>query len=382
MGLWVILYIIDWTLFIGVAITTIYFFFFSVTSLFYKQNTASKSKRQNRFIILIPSYRQDDAVLQCVMSVLGMNYPQRLFDVVVISDHQDEMTNMKLAQNPITLLTPNFEKSTKAKSLQYAILNLPEFKIYDAVVVLDADNIVEPQFLEQVNDAYENAGTKAITTHRLPKNLDTAAARLDAIFEEINTSIFRRGHITIGLSAAISGSGVIFDFDWFKNNIMKVRTADEDKEIEALLVRQHIFIDYFDDIYVFDEKTRRTSEFSRLRRRWAIAQYTNLFRNIIYLPSTIINRQYDYADKIIQWLLIPRLATVSIILLMSMVLPFIYFSLVFKWWIIGIILGFSFSFTTPDHLVGKNWDNDFLLLPFRLGISLTSRILARFKKSC
>lgn len=381
MGFWLILNIIDWTLFIGVAITTIYFFFFSVTSLFFKQNTASKSKRQNRFIILIPAYRQDDAVLQCVMSVLGMNYPQRLFDVVVISDHQDEMTNMKLAQNPITLLTPNFEKSTKAKSLQYAILNLPEFKIYDAVVILDADNLVEPQFLEQVNDAYENAGTKAIATHRLPKDLDTTAARLDAIFEEINTSIFRRGHITIGLSAAISGSGVVFDFDWFKQNIMKVRTADEDKEIEALLVRQQIFIDYFDDIYVYDEKSHRTSEFSRLRRNWAIAQYTNLLRNIIYLPSTIINRQYDYADKIIQWLLIPRLATVSIILLMSMVLPFIYFSLVLKWWIIGIILGFSFCFATPDHLVGKNWDNDFLLLPFRLGISLTSRILARIKKS-
>ena len=66
-----------------------------------------------------------------------------MFDVVVISDHQEEMTNMRLAQYPITLLTPNFEESTKAKSLQYAILNLPEFKIYDIALILDADNIVE-----------------------------------------------------------------------------------------------------------------------------------------------------------------------------------------------------------------------------------------------
>ena len=141
MGFWLILYIIDWTLFIGVALTTLYLFFFSITSLFSKHSTVSKAKRQNRFIILIPSYRQDKAVLQGVMSVLGMNYPQRMFDVVVISDHQSEMTNMKLAQMPVTLLTPNFEKSTKAKSLQYAILNLPEFKIYDAVVVLDGHDV-------------------------------------------------------------------------------------------------------------------------------------------------------------------------------------------------------------------------------------------------
>lgn len=380
MGFWLILYIIDWTLFIGVSITTIYLLFFSIASLFSKHSSTTKAKRQNRFIILIPAYRQDKVVFQSVMSVLGLNYPQRLFDIVVISDHQDEMTNMKLAQQPVTLLTPNFEKSTKAKSLQYAILNLPEFKIYDAVIVLDAGNIVEPQFLEQVNDAFENAGTKAIVAHRLPKNLDTTAARLDAIFEEINTSIFRRGHITVGLSSAISSSGIVFDFEWFKRNIMKVRTANEEKELETMLTRQRIFIDYFDDIYVYDEKTRRTSDFSRQRRRWFIVQYQNLIKNIIHLPAAILNRHYDYADKIIQWLLIPRLATVAIILMMSFVLPFIYFSLVFKWWIVGTILGFSFCFATPNYLVDKNWDNDFLSLPFRMAYSLTSRIIARFKK--
>ena len=42
-----------------------------------------------------------------------------MFDVVVVSDHQSEITNMRLAQYPITLLTPDFAESTKAKSLQY-----------------------------------------------------------------------------------------------------------------------------------------------------------------------------------------------------------------------------------------------------------------------
>ena len=377
---WGILNIIDWILFIGVSFTTIYMLFFSIASLFSKHTNVAKAKKQNRFIVLIPAYKDDKVVHQAVISALSQSYPQRLFDIVVISDHQSELTNMKLAQYPITLLTPNFEKSSKAKSLQYAILNLPEFKIYDTVVVLDADNIIEPEFLEQVNDAFENAGTKAIVTHRLPKNLDTTAARLDAIFEEINTSIFRRGHITLGLSAAISGSGIAFEFEWFKRNIMKVRTTDIDKEIEALLMRQRIYVDYFDNIFVYDEKTRRTGDLSRRRHQWAIAQYKNLAKNILYLPSAIVSRHYDYADKIIQWLLIPRLATVAIILLMSIVWPFIYFSMAIKWWIVGFFLGFSFCFGTPDELVGKNWDNDFLLLPFRMAQSIYSKIFARFKK--
>lgn len=380
MDFWIILYIIDWVLFIGVAFTTFYLLVFSVASLFSRQADISKAKRQNRFIVLVPSYKQDKVISQCVISILGQTYPQRMFDMIVISDHQNEMTNMKLAQYPITLLTPNFEKSTKAKSLQYAIMNLPEFKIYDAVVVLDADNIVEPEFLEQVNDAFEGAGTKAIITHRLPKNMDTTTARLDAIFEEINTSIFRRGHIRFGLSAAMSGSGVIYDFEWFKRNIMKVRTAEEDKELEAMLLRQRVYIDYFDHIYVYDEKKRKTGEISRQRGRWALAQYKSLFKNIINLPGAIIKRDYDYADKIIQWLLIPRIATVVIIGIMALTLPFIYFTLAIKWWIFGLILGFAFSFATPNHLVDEHWDNDFLMLPIRVVTSIAKRIINHFKK--
>ena len=380
MDFWIILYIIDGLLFIGVAMTTLYLFVFSIASLFMKHPNVAKAKRQNRFIVLISSYKQDHCINQCVATILGQTYHQRMFDVVVISDHQDEMTNMNLAQYPITLLTPNFEKSTKAKALQYAIMNLPEFKIYDAVVVLDADNIVEPEFLERVNDAFENAGTKAIVTHRLPKNMDTTTARMDAIFEEINTSIFRRGHITLGLSSALSGSGTVYDFNWFKHNIMTIRSFEEDKELEAMLMRQHIYIDYFDNIYVYDEKKRTTKEISSQRSSWAKAQYKVLLKNIYNLPNAIIHRDYDYADKIIQWLLMPRIVTVGITIAMSLILPFVYFSLVLKWWLVGLILGFAFSFATPNHMVGPHWDNDFLMLPVRVFTSLAMRVIHCFKK--
>ena len=365
MDFWLILRIIDWIMFCVISITVAYIFIFSIAGLFNKHQEVPRSKRQNRFIILIPSYKQDKILLNTVSSILGQTYPQRLFDVVVISDHQSEVTNMRLAQYPITLLTPNFEQSTKAKSLQYAILNLPEFKIYDVAIILDASNLVEPEFLSQVNDAFEAAGTKAIQLHRLPQNRDTPSARLDSIFEEINNSIFRRGHIFAGLSAAMMGSGVAYDFNWFRDNIMKVRTASEDKELEALLMRQHVFIDYFDNIHVFDEKTRDVMDFNRQRGRWAYSQLRGLVLNIRFLPIAIINRHYDLVDKIIQWMLIPRMILAVLIGFMSIVMPFVYFSLAVKWWITAAIMGLAFAIATPDNLVDKNWNKDFLTLPLR-----------------
>ena len=176
-----------------------------------------------------------------VISILGQTYPQRMFDVVVISDHQREMTNMRLAQYPITLLTPDFAESTKAKSLQFAILNLPEFKIYDIALILDADNIVGQDFLTEVNDAFETAATKAIQLHRISRNRDTAIARMGSIFEEINNNIFRRGHIILGVSAALAGSGTAYDFTWFKTNIMKAKTDGEDKRVGGIITTSGLF---------------------------------------------------------------------------------------------------------------------------------------------
>ena len=364
MDFWLILYIFDGILFVIIAGTVLYLGVFAVAALFHSKPVIPKAKKFNRFVILIPAYKQDNVIEQTVLAALSQAYPQRMFDVTVISDHQEELTNMRLAQYPITLLIPNFEESTKAKSLQYAILNLPEFKIYDAVVILDGDNIIDQDFLEQVNNAYEIAATKAIQTHRISKNRDTAAARMDAIFEEINNTIFRRGHISCGLSAALSGSGTVFDFNWYKTNVMRTKTSGEDKELEALLMRQDVFVDYFDHIYVYGEKKRTTSKLNEQRGRWATQQFINLFRNIRFLPGAIFRKQYNLADKLIQWMLVPRTNMIGIIMIMSLVLPFIYLTMAIKWWILGSLALFIFALATPDYLVDEMWDKTFLRSPF------------------
>ena len=381
MDFWIILYIIDWILFIIVGGTVLYLGVFSIASLYTRDTVQNTAKTQNRFAIIIPSHKQDNVIEQAVVSILSQDYPQRMFDVVVVSDHQSEITNMRLAQYPITLLMPNFDESTKAKSLQYAILNLPEFKIYDMALILDADNIVEQDFLAKVNDAFETAATKAIQLHRISRNRDTTVARLGAIFEEINNAIFRRGHINLGLSSALAGSGVAYDFTWFKSNVMKTRTAGEDKELEALLLRQEIFIDYFDDIYVYGEKKRTTAKLNQQHSRWVREQFHNFIRNVKFLPGAIFRKQYDLADKIIQWMLIPRATMMAIIIFMSIVLPFIYMTLVIKWWILGAIALFIIALATPDYLVNEIWENTYLNSPLtRLWHYMKPQMLAKKRK--
>lgn len=375
MNIWSIFIFLDWTLFVLVSLTVLYLGFFAITSLFVRHSETPRTKKQNRFIVLIPSYKSGRSLEMTVKSILGQSYSQRSFDVTVIADNEDEMTLFHLAQQPITLLTPNFEKSSRTKSLQLAINNLPQFKIYDVAVILEAGDVVETEFLEQINDAYESAGTKAIQAHKLSLNRDTTSARLSAIFEEINNSIFRRGHISIGLPAAMASSGMVFDFNWFKEHILAAKNTWGEKELEALLAHQHIYVDYFDKIYVYNEKARQAEEFNRQHRNWMITQAKTFFRNIRYLPAAIMNRHYDLIDKLLQWMLMPRMIVMALITVMCIVIPFIYMTAALKWWALFAIVVFIFALATPNYLVDEKWDSTFFKLPF----VLFSSVLEKFK---
>lgn len=185
----------------------------------------------------------------------------------------------------------------------------------------------------------------------------------------------------MGMSSALAGSGMAFEFNWFKDNIMKAKTAWEDKELEAMLIRQHIFVDYFDHIFLFDEKTRQTGDFNRQRKRWIFTQFHSVMKNFRFLPSAIINKQYDLVDKIVQWMLVPRTVMMGIIVVMGIVLPFIYLTLAIKWWVIAAWILFIFALATPDYLVDKRWERAFFKVPFIMLKSLLNlTILAGNKK--
>lgn len=372
---WNILIYLDWFLFIWCAVTVIYLGIFAFTSLFVRHSDTPKAKKQNRFIILIPSHKNGKSIELTINSILGQTYPQRLFDVTVIADHEDEITLFRLAQQPVTLLTPNYDKSSRTKSLQLAFNNLPQFKIYDIAIILDAGDVVEPEFLEQINDAYESAGTKAIQTHKLSFNRDTVSARLSAIFEEINNSIFRRGHISLGLPCTMQSSGNAFDFTWLKDYLQFAKQSWSEKEMEAILTRQHIYIDYFDKIVVYGEKARLAEDFNRQHRSWILAQWKTFIHNVHYLPAAIANRHYDMIDKLLQWMLLPRMIMMAIIIFMCVITPFIFFSLAVKWWYIFAIVLFVFAMATPNYLVDDKWNSTFYKVP----VVFMSSFLQKFK---
>ncbi|MEG2282227.1 MAG: glycosyltransferase family 2 protein, partial [Rikenellaceae bacterium] len=195
-----ILYIIDILLFIIFIINILYLFIFSVASRFrdVKTTPTPKEIKENRIAILIPAYKEDMVIMECVKSCLNQQYSSEKYDIVVISDRMSEETNNTLSSLRLKLINVYFENSTKAKALNYAMEKLDD---YDIAVILDADNTIFPDFLSQINNTFVVNGTRIVQAHRCAKNTNTNLAILDAASEEMNNSIYRQGHVNMGLSA-------------------------------------------------------------------------------------------------------------------------------------------------------------------------------------
>ena len=350
---WSIFHITETLLWFFIAASVAYVVFFAIISLFYEKDdfaathASSLNYRVRRFLILYPAYNEDNVIYDSVDKFLSQDYPTDKFQVVVISDHMTDETNALLRALPITLLTPSFEKSSKAKAMQHAIETVGSD--FDNVVVLDADNVVQPDFLKKLNILC-NAGYEAIQCHRCAKNSQGDVAMLDGASEEINNTIFRKAHNRLGLSSALIGSGMCFTYDLFCKNVFQLSTAGEDREMEALLLRQGVFIKYAAEIHVFDEKVNNKDNFQRQRMRWMTAQVQSLFRQLPQIPSALIHGNLNFVDKTIQQALIPRSILLVLLTLISIFMTLLVPTWSLKWWILLATLVISLIVAIPAQL--------------------------------
>lgn len=358
---WIFLHIIEIILWFIIAASVAYVVFFAIISLFYEKDdfasTHAKSLsryRQRKFLILYPAYNEDSVIVNSIDQFFYQTYPREDFQLVVISDHMTEETNRQLARFPITLLQPVFEKSSKAKAMQYAITQMEGgLKTidgdFDNVIVLDADNVVQPDFLQKLNILC-NAGYEAIQCHRCAKNSNNDVAMLDGASEEINNTIFRKAHNRLGLSSALIGSGMCFTYELFCKNVFMLSTAGEDREMEALLLHQKVFIKYAAEIHVFDEKVSNKDNFQRQRMRWMTAQVQSLFRQLPQIPSAFIHGNLNFIDKTVQQALIPRSILIVLLTGISLFMTFVVPTWCTKWWALLAALVIALFIAIPAQL--------------------------------
>lgn len=321
------------------AINILYLLVYSLASLRRRPAKMAPAEEHKRIALLIAAYREDAVIMDTVQACLVQDYPSDRYDVVVISDHMRPSTNEKLRALPIKLLQVDFEKSTNTKSLKAALEYLGKDS-YDIALIIDADNIVNSSYLVELNNAFADPKVQVVQTHRVAKNLNTNMAYLDAISEEINNSIFRLGHVNLGMSAALIGSGMAFKYSLFYKAMMSnTSVGGFDRVLEMKLLYHRVFFHYLPDTYVLDEKIQKTKNFYQQRRRWLSAQYYSFGEFVNHLFPAIRDRKWDFCDKLFQQASFSRVLLLGFTFIFSVCLSIWIPALACKWWVIfGVLL--------------------------------------------
>ena len=265
-----------------------------------------------RIAVLVPAYKEDTVIVDSVTMHLTQDYPADSFDVIVIADSLLPTTLETLSHLPIQLIEVSFETSTVTKALNAALAALPD-DAYDIIVVADSDNHFAPDFLSRVNTAF-GQGWRAVQGHRVAKNLDTKVAVLDAISEETNNHLFRKGYRALNLSASIIGSGMGIEFGLMKPAMQNLVTIGGfDKELEMKLALDGHKVGYLEQAYVYDEKVAQRAVFESQRTRWIAAQWQFLHHYFSRGITDLVAGRFVSASKTIQAMVLPRVLLLGVL---------------------------------------------------------------------
>jgi cellulose synthase/poly-beta-1,6-N-acetylglucosamine synthase-like glycosyltransferase len=310
-----ILHLFEYLLFAYFGFAALYIFIFAFAGLFNRKKSEPVANKLRKFAVLIPGYKEDAVILEVAQKALNQSYSNTLYRVVVIADSFEEKTLTKLKRLPIDVIEVSFETSTKSKALNAAMAQIGDG--YDVALILDADNIMETDFIQKMNAAFDQ-GYKVVQGHRIAKNTNTSFAILDAISEEVNNHIFRKGHRALGLSSALIGSGMAFDYRFFKSTMANINAIGGfDKELELTLLRDGETIEYLHDALVLDEKVQKAAVFANQRKRWLSAQFV-YFKRFFWsgVKSLFLKGNLDFFDKVYQMIAPPRVLLAGLVTLL------------------------------------------------------------------
>lgn len=357
--------VIEILLLLYFAYISLYSFILSVAGLFYRTPRLPEAKRFRKIAVFIPAYKEDRVIIDVAYQASLQHYPKEYFDVIIIADSLQAATIQKLRNFSVTVVEVSFDKSTKVKSLNRAISTVGDS--YEYALVLDADNVMEKDFLAKMNRLLE-AGHRAIQGQRTSKNQTSSMSLLDGLSERINNYIYRQGSVAFGISSSLIGSGMIFEYPVLKEILIGLDSVGGfDRELELNIIKRGIRIYYAKDAVVYDEKVENAEVFEKQRRRWLSSQFIYLKKYFFSGWSSLFRGNLSFFNSaILKNIQLPRLLNLgmlTIILLLSFIFQR-YLTLSPYTWVLLLVLNIvAMMLAIPKKMYSWELVKSIFLLP-------------------
>jgi 1,2-diacylglycerol 3-beta-glucosyltransferase len=267
-------------------------------------------KRFFRFVV--PAHNESAGIASTVQSLLGVDYPRNLFDVLVVADNcEDDTAERARAQGAVVLERQNKELRGKGYALLLAFSSLPAH--VDAVVVIDADTLVSPNILRAFA-ARREAGALAIQADYAVRNPNAAwRTRLIAIAFGAFHIVRSRARERLGLSCGLRGNGMCFSAQLLTQVPHEAFSIVEDVEYGLRLGEAGYRVHYADEAHVYGEMVSSAAAASSQRRRWEEGRKELVQRNAWRLLRAGFVQQNRVLFDLACDLIVPPLSRIAVL---------------------------------------------------------------------
>ena len=188
-----------------------YGLFFLITGFWGFANNGRKQiknhKAKTRFAILIAARNEAKVIANLITSLKNQNYPKDLYKIYVIPNNCTDDTESVAREAGANILPCEIPVKTKGEVLKHIFAKFENDDFVDAFLIFDADNVVDPNFLKEMNNAMWS-GFNVAEANRDSKNVtDHWLSGSYSLFYYMQNFFFNKARMNMGLSAAINGTG-------------------------------------------------------------------------------------------------------------------------------------------------------------------------------
>jgi cellulose synthase/poly-beta-1,6-N-acetylglucosamine synthase-like glycosyltransferase len=254
------------------------------------------SIRQRRFAVLIPAHDEEMLIGDLIRSIREADYPQGQIEIVVIADNCTDHTVERASElGAITHERKDPDDRGKGQALRWGLGRL-DLASFDAVAVIDADNLVDPKFFTAMNRELDRGARVLQGYDGLSNPGESALTRMVEITSVMKNLLFCGGKAALGFSTLLMGTGMVFTSEVLKEIGWHATSIGEDLEQSFILAEMGVPIRFVSDARVLAQEAVTFRQGFAQRQRWATGRQAMRARGLRAIRDGIRRRQWGLVD--------------------------------------------------------------------------------------
>lgn len=262
------------------AVLYLYQVFYVVVSLLLRKRSAyGPAKRQHRYAAVVCARNEEGVIGEVIDCLRDQNYPAHLLDVYVVADNCTDRT-AKVAAVHGARVYERFDsvKVGKGWAMDWLFRRLADEGLaedYEGYLIFDADNLVDRNFVSEMNAVFDTGKYDAITCYRNSKNYASnwiSAGYSLWFLREARLLNFPR--MQLGTGCAVSGTGYLISSRVIREEGgWPFHLLTEDIEFSVDCAVKGRKIGYCDKAVIYDEQPTGFAQSWHQRMRWSKGIY-------------------------------------------------------------------------------------------------------------